>query len=652
MCTFAVLALLASGAAVSPVQKVIELCDELKGKVQADLAAEEKLMGEYTAWCDTEANDKEDAITSGKRTIGDLSAAIQEASASVDSLTSETEELAAKIAAADKDLKSATGIRETEHGDFSAAEAELVDTIDTLARAIIVLKRGQTSFLQQHGAGELKMLATGLSKIVEASWVSSTQKAVVQSLLQSTEGSEDEDLSLAPQATTSAFESQGGGILDVLKDMQEKAEASLSSARKDEMSASHAYESLKQSLDTELAQMSKRMSEASAEKSSNEEAKANAEEELAATQKSVSADSTALETIRRDCSSKAAEWDARQKSAGEEIGAIEKAKEILATGVKVFLQVTAKSTTRDDNDSDKRNRVSALMRSLATKDHTFALSQLASAAQSDAFGKVRGLIEAMIDRLTKQAAEEAEAKSFCDGEMQKSKAKQAELTAASDKHAARIEKASANKATLEQQTKALQAEIAEMDASQAEATQLRQTEHDEYVKSSQDQKDSAEAVANAIQVLGSYYNQGAFFLQVSSEQAPEFNAAKTDVAGTIMEMLEVAESDFTRMLAENEAQEKESQTAYDKMVQDNKVSKAAKSEEIKGNQGEVKSLDAALLNYKEDQATTGKELDAVLAYLDKLKPQCETKVMTYAERVARREAEIEGLKQALEILEA
>merc|ERR1719158_2566086 len=128
--------------------------------------------------------------------------------------------------------------------------------------------------------------------------------------------------------------------------------------------------------------------------------------------------------------------------------------------------------------------------------------------------------------------------------------------------------------------------------------------------------------------------------------------AKSDIAGTIMEMLEVAESDFTQMLAENEAQEKEAQTAYDKMVQDNKVSKAAKSEEIKGNQGEVKSLDAALLNYKEDHATTAKELDAVLAYLDKLKPQCETKVMTYAERVSRREAEIEGLKQALEILAA
>jgi len=324
----------------------------------------------------------------------------------------------------------------------------------------------------------------------------------------------------------------------------------------------------------------------------------------------------------------------------------------LASGVKAFLQVDAKRVRRFDDESDKRSRVAAIMRKLAVTDHVYALSQLASAAQSDPFVKVRGLIEAMIDRLTKQAAEEAEAKSFCDGEMQKSKSKQAELTAASDKHTARIEKATANKATLEQQTKALQQEIAEMDAGQSEATKIRQTEHEEYLKSSKDQKESAEAVANAIQVLGEYYNKGSF-LQMSarSQEAPEFNTAKTDVAGTIMEMLEVAESDFTRMLAENEAQESSAQAAYDKLVQENKVTKASKSQEISGNEAEMKSLESALLNYKEDHATTSKELDAVLAYLDKLKPQCETKVMTYAERKARREEEIAGLKQALEILE-
>ena len=37
----------------------------------------------------------------------------------------------------------------------------------------------------------------------------------------------------------------------------------------------------------------------------------------------------------------------------------------------------------------------------------------------------------------------------------------------------------------------------------------------------------------------------------------------------------------------------------------------------------------AISNYKEDKTSLTSELDAVLAYLDKLKPQCETKVHLY-----------------------
>merc|ERR1719502_998578 len=180
----------------------------------------------------------------------------------------------------------------------------------------------------------------------------------------------------------------------------------------------------------------------------------------------------------------------------------------------------------------------------------------------------------MIDRLTKEAAEEADAKSFCDSETSKSKAKQADLTADADMHAARIEKATANKEQLLEQIKGLEKSIAEMDAAQSEATSLRQKEHEEYLQASSDYKQSAEAVANAISVLSEYYSKGSF-LQLSAKQAPEFNTAKTDVAGTIMEMLEVAESDFAKMLAENEADENAAQSAFDKLVQENKVTRAA-----------------------------------------------------------------------------
>merc|ERR1719253_2516325 len=263
--------------------------------------------------------------------------------------------------------------------------------------------------------------------------------------------------------------------------------------------------------------MKDRMAAASTQKAAEEESKASASEELAATQKTLAADTDYLANLKESCSSKAAEWDARQKSVGEEIAAIDKAKEILADGVKVFLQIDAKRVRQFDDESDKRSRVAAIMRKLAVTDHVYALSQLASAAQSDPFVKVRGLIEAMIDRLTKEAAEEADAKSFCDSEMSKSKKKQADLSSKADMHAARIEKATATKAELAAEIKALQEQIAEMEAGQAEATKLRQSEHEEYTKASSDFKQSADAVANAIQVLSEYYNNGSF-LQVSAKK--------------------------------------------------------------------------------------------------------------------------------------
>ena len=68
---------------------------------------------------------------------------------------------------------------------------------------------------------------------------------------------------------------------------------------------------------------------------------------------------------------------------------------------------------------------------------------------------------------------------------------------------------------------------------------------------------------------------------------------------------------------------------------------------MKGKTSEAKSIELNIVNHKEDLQTASKELDAVMEYIEKLKPQCENKAMTYAERKERREAEIAGLKEAL-----
>merc|ERR1719269_83937 len=341
-----------------------------------------------------------------------------------------------------------------------------------------------------------------LSKIIEANWVNSKDKAKVQSLLQSKSEENDEDLYLQPQAATSGYQSQGSGILDTISDMKDKAESTLSDARKAEMEANHEYEMLKQSLETQISTMKKRMSEATTQKSGLEDAKASAEEELSSTKKTLADDEKYLEDLKQSCSMKAQEWATRQKDAAGELAAIAKAKEVLESGVKVLLQVSSKTHSKNDEIAVKRDRVISILSKL--EDHSYFFTQIKSEARAGGpFDKVKGLIEDMITRLEKEAAEEADAKAFCDKETSESKAKQAELTASSDKSQVRIEKATATIAELKEQ-------MAEMDAAQAEATSLRNKEHEEYLKASKEYKDSAEAVANAIAVLTDYYSSGSF----------------------------------------------------------------------------------------------------------------------------------------------
>merc|ERR1719159_1251183 len=214
-------------------------------------------------------------------------------------------------------------------------------------------------------------------------------------MMQSEDGDEDTDLSLQPQAKTVAYEGHGGGILDTLGELQEKAETVLSKARKGEMEQEHAFQMLKMSLEMELKTMKKRLDECQAGKASSEEQQHAAEEDLAETTKSLAADKEYLSELEQSCAAAVKEFDERQKQATEEMAAVDKAKEILESGVSVFLQVSPADKLRNA----ARQRVSTLLRGLAQKDGVFALSQLATTALQDPFSKVRGMIEAMVERL-------------------------------------------------------------------------------------------------------------------------------------------------------------------------------------------------------------------------------------------------------------
>merc|ERR1719421_394383 len=164
---------------------------------------------------------------------------------------------------------------------------------------------------------------------------------------------------------------------------------------------------------------------------------------------------------------------------------------------------------------------------MSHKYSSYALLELAGSAASDPFVKIRGLIEDMIAKLMKEAQEEATQKAFCDEEMGKSNKAKAEKTMTLDKLQSRIDKATARKAELAQAVKDLEASIAELDAATAEATKIRNAEHETYLKASKDFGDAAAATEKAIKVLKDFYDnasllQTSIMTKAAKAAAPEF----------------------------------------------------------------------------------------------------------------------------------
>jgi len=646
-----------AGAKISPVQKVLQLIDDFAAKVTKEAAEEAKVFEEYAKFCDDEATAKDYAIKDSKEAIEELTATITDSKASIDTETAKVGDLSTIVSDTEAELSSAVAVREKEKDAFAKVEAELVETTEELAGAQKAIKKSM-AFIQAQGGKVsskdrevLNAVVEGLGQIVQASFVTQRQKDHIAALLQSREDAEED-------AEYGSHMMNVDAIMETLGEMEDKAEESLTEARKGEMESQSSHALLKNGLENEITNTKKEMSESTKKSAASAQELAQAEKDLAIEKKGLEEDTTYLRELKRDCQTRASEFEVEARDNKAELTALSKAKAILQkkfaaslvqTGAKVTMQVKV----RDESDAADEAKARALrsIEQLGRRLHSTALVALAYRAAEDPFGKIRGMIEDMIAKLLQEAAEEATQKAFCDKEIGESKAAKNDKQGKLDKVNSRLEAAQSSTATLTDQVTTLSAEVAENDKAMKEATAIRQKEKADFMVVEKDLSESQEACAAATEVLREYY-EGASLLQVRAKAgSQEVADAEGDGSG-ILGVLEVAESDFAKGLAEARTIEQQAQSQYDKMMQDGKMLKMTKEMEIKGKQSEMKSLKVTITDLSSDKEGLTGELDAILAYLDKLKPQCETKVPSYAERKAAREQEIEGLKSALEILEA
>merc|ERR1719262_779731 len=130
-----------------------------------------------------------------------------------------------------------------------------------------------------------------MDKLVEASWVTTGQRKEVTAFLQARQQEQDGDTELQAPA---AYESSSGGILDAIQGMEEKAEESLASERKQEMKDQNSYQLLKMSLDNELKDLKDELAKSTSRKQFTTQELANAEKANARAKSALAEDSKAL----------------------------------------------------------------------------------------------------------------------------------------------------------------------------------------------------------------------------------------------------------------------------------------------------------------------------------------------------------------------
>lgn len=368
------------------------------------------------------------------------------------------------------------------------------------------------------------------------------------------------------------------------------------------------------------------------------------------------------------CEIKTEDFHSRQELRAGELEALDKAIEIISglqepargAGGSAFVQLRA---GRSSNADLKKAMDLLHERATATGSKVLDMAyQQAKKASSgeDPFAKVSDMIRKLIVKLMEEANEEAEHKGWCNTELATNKLTRTHKYEEVDSLMTDVEGLEALITRLTQEMEELSSGITELQKAMAQANAERAEESAENKRVAAEAGDGADAVAQALGVLRDFYAKAAEatafsqMQQTPAEDAPEtFDSSfkgQQDNAGGVVAMLEVLESDFARLQSDTESAEVAAAANHKTFTAESEHDAAVKNAELEHKTSKKEDKELVLQTTKSTLDKTQTELDAALAYYDKLKPTCIDSGISYEDRVDRRKEEIQSLTESYKIL--
>merc|ERR1719161_2184552 len=357
-------------------------------------------------------------------------------------------------------------------------------------------------------------------------------------------------------------------------------------------------------------------------------------------------------------------------SSDDEMEAIEEDSEAVDSSVsfvqlgkpRILLSALAHGAPSADSQvEDKRKQVLQLLRNKSKELKSQVLASLAVQVASDPFAKVKKLIQELIERLLQEAADEGNHKGWCDKETlaaEQARTYQAEEIVELN---GRLATSEALRDKLSEEIEVLEKEIQELMDELAKATKMREEEKIENVATIKEAEEGQDAVEMAIQVLSKFYSKAKSaksFAQGPADDMPdsgfksgEAYTGNQAASGGILGMLDVINSDFKRTIRETTKEEAKAEQDFLEYSRKVKISLTTKTTARDSKSTEHETVLNQIAEDSQGMIDAQQLLDQAITELMELHKACVDTGMSYAERAALREQEIESLKKALCILD-
>lgn len=648
---------------VSPVQKVIQLMQNMVSQGEKEMQDEKVQFATYSQWC---------AMTKDKKTqvVADAADAIESMQADVDKVTANIERLASEISGHQKEIEALsleqdniTQVRSAENADYKVAKKDYVESIDALDRAVSTLKK-QAYDRKQAAAGDEDAALLEMPEVPGISQRHSKEvKEAISAFIQSSKKPE-----------VAGYEFQSEGVLSMLSDLQDKFVLEKAELDKTEFEKKAAYERTLAGLKNEEESEQKGLDKKTALKSKKMQQKAQLQDNLDTTKTTKSADEEYLKDTTTSCEQKASDFEARQKLRVEELEAVNKAIDVMSSSsvsgnekkhlAKSFVQVSRSTSlaslrTKGHIKKEIQDKLVAFLQSEADRLQSKVLAKLvAPTAASAAMVSIKDMLQSLLNKLQTEASQEQTKKDHCNKEIKSNKATRAEKTAAVDELQADIDMLEASVKQLKEEAVALGEDIGELDQSVANATELRGKEKAKNNETVTDAKAAQEAVAQAISVLKEFYEkagQATALVQTNtqSDQPAIFDAPYKGMGGEsggVVGLLEAIAADFAKLESETASEEEAGADSYKSFMQESKLNKKQMELDMKHKQ-EIATEQAADIQDKSNELIeVQKELDASQKVWETLQDECLNTGKSYQEQKEQREETIESLQKALDML--